>query len=142
MHYESPILRWRHYPELYRLEGNKCSECEKVYFPKKHSCSCGSTTFQPVALKGYGTLLSFTEIKAPPDIFSSMAPYCVGIIELEEGPRITAQLTDCILSNLQIGMQVKTVFRKMYAVGDQGIIHYGLKFTPHLSRDLSSIKTL
>lgn len=130
MHHQSPILRWRNYPELYRLEGNQCSECEKIYFPKKHLCFCGSMTFHPLTLKGSGKLLSFTQIKAPPEIFSAMAPYCIGIIDLDEGPRITGQLTDCTLHDLHIGMRVTSVFRKMYAVGEEGIIHYGIKFTP------------
>lgn len=130
MYRESPIIRWRNYSERYRLEGNKCSECTKIYFPKKELCICGSRTFEPFVLKGVGTLLSFTEIKASPEIFSPMAPYCVGIIELEDGPRVIAQITDSRLDDLSIGMKLQSVFRKVYAVGKEGIIHYGIKFIP------------
>ena len=128
MHRQSPILRWRRYPERYRLEGNRCTHCSKIYFPKKHLCECGSTSFEEHQLKGKGKILTFTEIKSSPEEFSDMTPYCVGIIELEEGPKITSQIADARVDELKIGDEVSTVFRKFVANGDAGIIHYGLKF--------------
>lgn len=130
MYRESPILRWRRNPERYRLEGNKCNRCSRIYFPKKHLCECRSREFSDYQLKGKGRLLTFTEIKSSPDMFSDMTPYCVGIIELEEGPKITSQITDCIVADLKVGMAVESVFRKFFASSESGIIHYGLKFKP------------
>lgn len=128
MHRQSPIIRWRRYAERYRLEGNRCSTCNKIYFPKKHLCECGSKEFNVHTLAGKGKIITFTEIKSSPEEFSDMTPYCVGIVELEEGPRITAQIADAEVSELKIGDPVEAVFRKFAAVGDEGIIHYGLKF--------------
>ena len=61
-----------------------------------------------------------------------MAPYCVGIIELKEGAKITAQIVDCKYEDLKIGTEVEAVFRKFYKSGEKGIIHYGTKFIPKL----------
>lgn len=47
-------------------------------------------------------------------------------MELEEGPRIVAQLVDCNLEMLKIGVPVELVFRKIYE--DEGVVRYGFKF--------------
>ena len=77
---------------------------------------------------GLGKLISFTHVINPPQRFESMAPYCIGIIELEEGVKILSQLTDITLGEISIGMPVKAVFRKIIDNGDSDIISYGIKF--------------
>ena len=58
-----------------------------------------------------------------------MAPYVLAIIQLDEGPRLTAQV-DCKPEEIYIGMRVKAAFRKILEEGEDGIIHYGTKFIP------------
>ena len=128
MHWQSPILRWRKFPERYRLEGNRCNRCGIVYFPKKELCECSCKEFSSFQLSGKGKILTYTEIKSSPEEFSEMTPYCVGIIELAEGPKITGQITDATVDELKVGDDVEQVFRKFLAVGDSGVIHYGVKF--------------
>lgn len=43
-------------------------------------------------MSGKGKLISFTVIHVAPDEFAEEAPYYVGIIELEEGTRVSARL--------------------------------------------------
>ncbi|MGH7331321.1 MAG: Zn-ribbon domain-containing OB-fold protein [Candidatus Rokuibacteriota bacterium] len=43
-------------------------------------------------LSGRGRLLSWTVIRVAPPRYASEAPYAVGLLELAEGPRITARL--------------------------------------------------
>jgi uncharacterized OB-fold protein len=130
MYRSSPIIRWRRYPERYRLEGAKCKDCGKVHYPIKALCPCGSRDFEGVKLSGQGKILSFTEIGAGGEAFSEMAPFCIGIVELKEGPKVTAQLADAELKDLSINQEVQATFRKFYASGEKGAIHYGLKFKP------------
>lgn len=130
MYRSSPIIRWRRYPERYRLEGNRCRDCGRVHYPKKALCPCGSRQLEPLKLKGKAKLLSFTEIGSGAEAFSGMSPFCVGIVELEEGPRITAQIADAELKDLKIGQALRAAFRKFYSSGEKGAIHYGLKFKP------------
>jgi len=76
-----------------------------------------------------GILQSFTQVTTPPADFKAMGPYCIGLVELDEGPRLVVQLADVKLDELQIGMRMCGVLRKMFA-RDTGIIHYGIKFIP------------
>ena len=56
-------------------------------------------------------------------------PYALAIIELDEGTCMTAQVI-CEPDEISIGMPVKSVFRKIIAEGDSGVIVYGTKFVP------------
>ena len=54
----------------------------------------------------------------------------MALIKLEEGPMITAQLTDIDIEQVEIGMEVEMVTRKMSDDGVEGMIVYGYKFRP------------
>jgi uncharacterized OB-fold protein len=55
----------------------------------------------------------------------------VALIKLEEGPMLTAQLTDLGDEPVEIGMPVEMVTRRMRNDGDErGVIVYGYKFRP------------
>jgi hypothetical protein len=54
----------------------------------------------------------------------------VGIAELEDGVKLTAQIVDCDFASLKIGLKVRLEFRKLSEDGEAGIIHYGYKFVP------------
>ena len=127
---KSTIVGWRCRKSRYLLQGVTCTGCAALYYPKKYWCVCGATSFEPVNFSGRGTLISFTSITVPPQDFIAMAPYNLGLVELEEGPRLIAQVTDVAFDVLTIGMPVVAVFRKHYAAGEKGIIHYGMKFKP------------
>jgi uncharacterized OB-fold protein len=77
-----------------------------------------------------GILLTFTQINHPPKNFRNYAPYLIGIVELEDGTKILAQITDAKLEDLKIGMSVCAVFRKFFEDGEKGTIQYGVKFKP------------
>ena len=126
----SPVGAWRNQSHRYRLEGVICTECNKKYYPKKYVCSCGGMTFVHYLFSGRGTLLSFSQIYVPPIEFIAVVPYCIGLVELEEGPRLVAQVTDVKIENLTIGMHLETAFRRYFTAGDEGMIFYGLKFIP------------
>jgi uncharacterized OB-fold protein len=49
---------------------------------------------------------------------------------LEEGPLITAQLTDIDPDEIVMDMPVEVVTRKLRTDGDEGMIVYGYKFRP------------
>lgn len=127
---DSPIIRWRNYQDRYKLSGYKCAKCKSTYFEKKGLCTCGSLEFEDIDFTGKGKIVSYTMIHSGPEVFENKSPYCVAIIDLDEGARITAQVMDCKYEDLKVGMEVEAVFRKFYASGDKGVIHYGTKFIP------------
>jgi uncharacterized OB-fold protein len=74
---------------------------------------------------------SFTTIYEAPTGYDSNAPYTVALVKLDEGPMVTAQLTDVDNNAVEIGMPVEMVTRKMRNDGDErGLIVYGYKFRP------------
>lgn len=79
---------------------------------------------------GAGEVYSYTTIYDPPAGFEAQAPYMVALVKLEEGPIVTAQLTDVNFDDVEIGMPVEMVTRKLSTVGAEGIIIYGYKFRP------------
>jgi uncharacterized OB-fold protein len=60
-------------------------------------------------------------------------PYTVALVKLEEGPMVTAQLADVTPDEVEIGMPVEMVTRKLRQEGEQGVVLYGYKFRPLLS---------
>ena len=125
---------WREIPQRYNLIANQCGSCNKVYFPPREVCPyCRRESMgkmKQLKLKGTGTVLTYSIIYTAPESFIGQVPYPVAIIELDEGPKITAQIVDCKIDEVKIGMKVKSTFRKIQEDGYIGAIHYGYKFKP------------
>ncbi|MCC6168479.1 MAG: Zn-ribbon domain-containing OB-fold protein [Caldilineaceae bacterium] len=81
-------------------------------------------------LSGHGEVYTFSTMYNVPKGFEDQAPYTVAIIQLDEGPRVTAQLTDVNHDQVRIGMRVEMVTRKLKEDGAEGQIIYGYKFRP------------
>lgn len=118
----------REVPQRYRLEADKCKQCGHISFPPRLVCSkCKSKIFETVQLSREGKILTFTIIRVGPDKFSKETPYVVAIIELNDGVRLTAQVTDCDVNKVEIGAKVKLIFRKIQDEGKSGLHCYGYK---------------
>jgi scaffold protein (connect acetoacetyl-CoA thiolase and HMG-CoA synthase) len=76
---------------------------------------------------GTGEIYSFTTLQETPENFDEHAPYMLALVKLDEGPIITAQLTD-IDGPVAIGDRVEMVTRKLTTEGARGVIVYGYKF--------------
>lgn len=124
------VKGWRHNDQRYNLIGTKCKTCGETFFPKRVVCpNCRSHgEIEDLQFKGTGEIYTFSVIYAPPDDFKINAPYAVGIIKLDEGAKVTAQIVDCDVDNLNIGDKVEVVFRKITEEGKSGVISYGYKF--------------
>ncbi len=126
-------LNWRLKGERYRLEGEECPHCGVKIFPPRDICpECKQPAKEPYRLSGAGEVYTFTTVKNAPAEFARYTPYTVALVKLVEGPVITAQLTDVAPEDVQIGMPVEMVTRKLRAQGDEGKIIYGYKFRPRL----------
>lgn len=88
---------------------------------------------QPFALSGNGTVYSYTLVSDVPAGYEEQAPYLMGMIKLDEGPMVTAQLTDPD-GEIAIGDRVEMVTRKLTTEGANGMIVYGYKFRKVLAR--------
>jgi uncharacterized OB-fold protein len=127
----NPSRYWREIPQRYRLEAAKCKQCGAVSFPPRLVCSsCRAREFETVTLADKGKIFTYTIIRVPPQPFADQAPYAVGIIELDDGARLTGQIVDCRFEDLKIGGRVRIEFRKVFQEGEAGVIYYGYKFVP------------
>ncbi len=82
---------------------------------------------------GTGEVYSFTVLQETPEGFDEQAPYVLALVKLDEGPIITAQLTD-VDGAIAIGDRVEMVTRKLTTEGARGMIVYGYKFRQVLTR--------
>lgn len=118
----------REIPQRYRLEASKCTKCNKINFPPRLICpECKGKSFVNVVLNDEGTLQTFTIIRSASDKFSKETPFAIGIIELNDGVKITAQIADVEPEELKVGQKVKLTFRKIQEDGKAGILCYGYK---------------
>ena len=118
---------------LYRLEGSTCRACGRNAFPARMVCgACRSADQAPLAFSGRGRLWSFTRVSQAPRGFASTAPYAVGMVRLQEGPLVTAQLADTEGVDLRLDMEMEMVTRKIRDDAENGFILYGYKFRPAL----------
>lgn len=124
---------WRLKKQRYGLVGEVCPHCDVKIFPPRDVCpECGGEAKTPFQFSGRGEVYSYTTMTSAPSGFEEYLPYVVALIKLEEGPVLTAQLTDLDPNEeVSIGMPVEMVTRKMRSDhGDAGILLYSYKFRP------------
>ena len=83
-------------------------------------------------LSGKGEVFSWTIIYDAPYGYQEFAPYVVAWVQLEEGPLVTAMLTDINIHDVEMGMKVEVVTRVLRKDGNKGLIVYGNKFRPEM----------
>lgn len=84
----------------------------------------------PRNLSGKGSVYSFSIMYSAPGNYEEQKPYTIALVQLDDGPMVTAQLTDINNDAVQIGMRVEMVTRKLREDGAEGQIIYGFKFRP------------
>ncbi len=117
----------------YRLIGERCMACGRLHFPPREAClACGARSWEDVPLKRTGTVYAYTIIgkgAAPSEFLEqqlAVGEYATAVVELDEGPRIAAMLTDVDPTTVRVGMPVRMVFRRIYT--QEGVPRYGFKF--------------
>ena len=71
-----------------------CKACSKLHYPPRHLCPyCWSDDLDWTPSSGKGVVYSFTVMhRAPTPNFIGRVPYVVALIDLEEGPRMMANI--------------------------------------------------
>ena len=124
---------WRLKSQRYNLVGEECDNCGTKLFPPRDVClECEAPAKELFTFTGVGEVYSYTTIYDAPAGFEEYTPYTVALVKLDEGPLVTAQLTDIDPDNVAIGQEVEMVTRKMRSDGDEGMIVYGYKFRPRI----------
>ena len=123
---------WRLKQQRYGLIGEVCPHCDAKIFPPRDVCPhCGGEAKTQYNFSGRGEVFSFTVMYDAPSGYEENTPYTVALVKLNEGPVVTAQLTDLGEQPVQIGMPVEMVTRRIREDGgERGMLVYGYKFRP------------
>jgi uncharacterized OB-fold protein len=102
-----------------KLMASKCKKCGALWLPPRPIClKCYSNELGWTQLNGKGKLVAFTVIGVGPIPMIDAGygrdnPYCTGIVELDEGPRISAQILGVDVTcpeNIRIGTSLTADF--------------------------------
>ena len=94
-----------------KLMAGKCLKCEKIHLPPRPLCdNCFSIDFEWVNVSGKGKLLTYTVINIAPAQFQKLAPYAVGIVQLENDVKIPGMIQGLQPEQLKIGMELTLDF--------------------------------
>jgi uncharacterized OB-fold protein len=89
---------FNHFLNEEKLMGTRCKKCGALYLPPRPIClKCYGREMEWVQMKGKGKLFAFTSICVGTTIMTREGcgrdnPYCSGIVELEEGVKISARI--------------------------------------------------
>jgi len=88
----------------------RCSVCGVLRHPPRPMCDrCGSLEWQPIEASGRGTIYSFV-VNHYPQVPAFDYPLPIGLIELEEGTRLIADLVGSDPAAYTIGLPVEVEF--------------------------------
>ena len=114
---------WRLKDQRYNLVGTRCLACEAKQFPPRAVCpDCNSKEVRPLIFTGHGEVYSYSTVFHAPLGYEEYIPYTMALVKLEEGPLVTAQLTDMDNDEARVGMKVEMVTRKLREYGEDGVI--------------------
>jgi len=111
-----------------KLMGSKCRKCGAMYVPPRPICpKCHAREMELVAMKGKGKLAAYTVIAVGPPMmveegFDRENPYCSGVVELEEGARITARILGVDVAKpdqIKIGTPVTVEYQERVHSGEK-----------------------
>ncbi|GAA5232139.1 Zn-ribbon domain-containing OB-fold protein [Verticiella sediminum] len=105
----------------HKLLIRQCKDCGALHFMPRHLCpECWSNRLGWVQSKGTGTVYSFSIIRrAPLPAFAATTPYVTALIELDEGPRMVANILGDDALSVGIGDRVSVVFEER---GDGAVV--------------------
>lgn len=81
-----------------KLMASRCTECRALYLPPRAICpACHGDRLEWEEMIGKGRLAAFTGVHITPTFMAQQgygrgAPYIAGIVELEEGVKISARI--------------------------------------------------
>jgi uncharacterized OB-fold protein len=77
-----------------KLMGVKCLKCNFIFTPPRPTCPhCESSKLTWIELSGKGKIATYTVIHVGSSELSSETPYIIGVVGLDEGPKVSCRLT-------------------------------------------------
>ncbi len=90
---------------------HRCGICDRHYWPASRCTVHGDEDMGWVAGTGSGEVYTYTiQHHAYSEAMRSLAPYAVVVIRLDEGPFFHANIAECSLADLHIGLRMTARF--------------------------------
>jgi uncharacterized protein len=96
----------------HELVVQRCGSCGRFFFPPSNRCQhCWSDDVAWEPVSGRGRLYSFTVFhRAYAAELADQLPYVVGVVELDEGPRLITNVVGCAPGDVRVDLPVEVVF--------------------------------
>jgi uncharacterized OB-fold protein len=116
-----------------KLTGSRCVNCDALYLPPRAICPrCHGDQMAWVAMSGKGKLAAFTAVSVAPTFMTQQGygrdkPYVSGVVELEEGVKISARILGVDAKSpetIRVGMPVEVEF---IGAQEEGRAYLGFK---------------
>lgn len=76
-----------------QLRTTCCDACGVISFPPRNLCrACWARDVRWIDLSPSGRLYSFTRVHVVPGAFATDAPYAIGIVDIDRGPRLMCRM--------------------------------------------------
>lgn len=117
-----------------RLLGGHCGTCGRHHFPRGEVCPyCSSDSCSAAELGPHGSLWLYTAVLRSPPGYRGEVPFGFGIVDLAEGVRVVARLTEARLDHLAAGQPMRLVTDRLH-VDDEGVEVWTYAFAPESRR--------
>lgn len=83
------------------------------FYPRPVSVYTGRRNLEWREVSGKGSLFSFTETHVAPPGFEDLAPYMIGVVELDEGVRMMVPLQNITVDSARLGMRLRVCWQKL-----------------------------
>jgi 3-oxo-4,17-pregnadiene-20-carboxyl-CoA hydratase alpha subunit len=101
---------WFDAAKQHRLVIQRCASCSALRHPPRPRCDkCGSYEWNELEASGRGTVYSYV-VNHHPQVPAFDYPLAVGLIELEEGTRLVANIVGIEPAAVEVGMAVEVEF--------------------------------
>lgn len=96
----------------HELVVQRCDTCGRFWFPPSNRCQhCWSPESTWTRITGRARVFSFTVFhRAYAAELADQLPYVVGVVELEEGPRLITNIVGCDPADVRVDLPVEVVF--------------------------------
>lgn len=101
----------------------QCEACRALHFPRRAVCAtCGCDRLIQRLGGEAGRLFTFTIVRAAPPGYGGPVPYAIGVVELDDGLRVEANLHAPEFASLGVGQRVRA--EAVPLDGETGIVSY------------------
>lgn len=100
-----------------------CRDCGALDPGGRRYCTqCGADALIPMQVSGRGTLVSWTLVRRPPEGIEADGPYAVALVDLEEGVRITARVSNTEMDSAETKLVLGSPVEIVGLAGDVPIV--------------------